>query len=125
MTTLTNTMQPVLDAIGFDATITLVAALGGTRQVLSAPPGPYDAVARLLGADAAARLVSAIGAGPLDIPRCLSWMLARRNEEICARYLAGETQAELALRFRLTERHVRNIVASQRDPSATTQGERA
>ena len=111
MQPLTQRMQPIIDAIGFDATITLVAALGGTRVYLSRSPD--SPVARAIGADHHAVLLHEIGAGPLDVPRCLNWVLARRNEEIIARSLAGETQDELARRFRLTDRHIRRILQTE------------
>ena len=112
---LTRAMQPIVDAVGFDAAITLVAVFGGTRPTLPARPGADDAISAVIGVDKAEQLVQRVGPGPLDVPRCLNWLAARRNEEICARYLAGETQTELARRFRLTERHIRRVVQASID----------
>jgi hypothetical protein len=119
---LVKSMQPIIDAIGFDAAISLAARFGGTTVFLAANTGPRDPLVNAVGTEAHARLVAALGVGPLAIARCLSWLLARRNEEIVNRYLSGETQAELALRFNLTERHVRSILRIERaDKAATVQ----
>lgn len=108
---LARSMHPIVDAIGYDLAIQLVARRGGTRVLVRASPDPRDAVSAAIGHDAAVMLAAAIGAGHLDVPRCLFWILARRNEEILARSAHGETQEELALRFNLTERRIRQIFA--------------
>ena len=123
-TTLARSMEPVIDAIGFDAALRLVTHFGGTRVLIVADPQERDPVSRAVGTDCARRLGVALGAGLLDVPRCMAWMLARRNEEIAARRRAGETQAELALRFGMTERHVRRVLAldDSDDDSTTADG---
>lgn len=108
MQPLTQRMQPFIDAIGYDATVSLVAALGGTRIYVSCRPD--SPVSTIIGAEASAQLRRAVGQEAVDLPRCLHWLLARRNEEIVARSMAGETQEELARRFRITERHVRRVL---------------
>lgn len=109
---LTQTMQPVIEAVGFDLAIELVALRGGTRVMVPRVPHESDALVQIIGMDAARTLLHFIGPGTFAVPRCMSWLLARRNEEICARALFGESQAELALRFRLTERHIGRIWAA-------------
>jgi hypothetical protein len=109
--TLTRSMQPVIEAIGFDAAIQLVSHCGGTRVLVSLDPKSSDRIVRAIGLEKACSLASAIGAGALDVPRCLSWLVLRRNEEIVARWDGCETQAELATRFGLTERQIRRIMA--------------
>lgn len=106
-------VQPIIDAIGFDGALHLVARRGGTRVYVSA--SPEGALAAAIGAHRAEMLTAAIGAGVLDVPKCMAWMLARRNEEICARYLYGETQADLAVRFGLTERRIWSILHTNED----------
>jgi hypothetical protein len=112
---LVSSMQPIIDCIGFDAAITLAAQLGGTRQKLAAEPSPRDPVVAAVGADLQKRLVAALGAGYLEIPKCMHWLIGRRNEEIVTRRLSGETHTELALRFGLTERSVRAILVAARN----------
>lgn len=113
---LAESMQPVVSAIGFDAALQLVARCGGIRVLIPAEPNARDVISQAVGVAAAQRLAEHIGHGLLDVPRCLNWLLMRRNEEISARYAHGETQAELALRFSLTERHVRRILAQDGAP---------
>jgi hypothetical protein len=108
--TLTHSMQPVIEAIGFDAAIQLVAHCGGTRVLVRLDPDASDRIVRAIGLDKARSLASAIGASALDVPRCVSWLVLRRNEEIVARWDGCETQAELAIRFGLTERQIRRIL---------------
>lgn len=111
---LTRSMQPIIEAVGFDAAVTLVARFGGSRILLAREPGERDNLSLLIGLSAARSLSQALGPGLLEIPRCVSWVIARRDEEIAARHLGGETHAELAIRFNLTERHIRNVLAEQR-----------
>lgn len=116
---LARTMQPIVDAVGFDAAIAFVSRFGGTRVWLRDAPLPSERcpVVRTVGEAAAVALVRAIGAGTLEVPRCMTWLLARRNEEIVARYDGGESQSELALRFNVTARQVRNILREARLPT--------
>lgn len=109
---LARSMQPIVEAIGFDAALRLSSHFGGTRVLVLADPHERDNVTRVIGIIAARALVASIGAGVLEIPRCMAWLLARRNEEIIARSLSGETQSDLALRFTLTERQIRNILGA-------------
>lgn len=115
---LTRSMQPIVDALGFDCALRLASHFGGTRVLVSADPSARDPLAVAIGAEAARALAATIGAGSLEVPRCTAWLIARRNEEIVARALGGESQAALALRFSLTERHIRNILAEDAPPVA-------
>lgn len=108
---LAASMQPVIDAIGFDAAVTLVSRFGGVTILMRARDD--DPLTLALGCTDATTLAAALGPGAMYIPRCMHWLLAKRNEEICARYLHGEPQSDLALRYRLSDRHIRNILASE------------
>lgn len=112
---LASSMQPVIDAVGYDAAIAIVSRWGGVTVTLRAQP--HCPIPQVLGVDAARKLESALGPGSLAVPRCMAWLLARRNEEIATRYAYGETQAELALRFGLTDRQIRRILGSEPDPA--------
>lgn len=115
---LVRSMQPVVDAVGFDAAIALVARWGGVTITLRSDP--HCPVPQAIGAEAARTLETALGRGAMQVPRCLSWLLARRNEEIVARSLFGETHADLALRFKLTERQIRRILVDAEVPAPPT-----
>ncbi|MCC6851041.1 MAG: hypothetical protein IT502_01915 [Rubrivivax sp.] len=103
-------MQPIIEAVGFDCALRIASHFGGTRVLVSSDPAARDPLAAVIGIEAARALAAAIGAGAFEVPRCTAWLIARRNEEIVARELGGESHAELALRFSLTERHIRNII---------------
>lgn len=113
---LAKSVMPIVDAIGYDLTVRLVARLGGTRVYLASSVHPRDELAQVIGLQAACHLVKQLGRGAFDVPRCQAWLMARRNEEIVNRWDAGETQRELALRFGLTERHVRSVIAAAGRP---------
>lgn len=115
-----RSMQPIIDVLGFDMALTLAGHFGGTRISLSRNPRPGDPICMIIGLDNALRLVRSIGAGQLEIPRCQAWLLGRRDEEIVARFLSGETHASLARRFGLTERHIRRVLGQ--DESINTPG---
>lgn len=113
---LARTVMPLVEAVGYDAAIAFVSRFGGTRVWLRIAPAPSEhcPVQRTVGEAAAAALARAIGAGAFDVPRCMTWLLARRNEEIVARYDSGESQNELALRFGITTRQIRSILRAAR-----------
>lgn len=106
----TKSMQPIVEAVGYDLALTLVARFGGTELRIPRHPDERDAIAQCIGVEAATRLAETFSSGRCELPRCAAWLQARRDEEISVRYNGGETQAELARRFRLTERHIRRIL---------------
>jgi len=111
---LVTSAQQIVDAIGYDAAITLIARHGGRSVILHEIPDGRDLVAQAIGQLTAQRLAQYLGAGPLALPRCAAWLVARRNEEVALRAASGETRSELAQRFGLTERHIYSILAMTR-----------
>jgi hypothetical protein len=119
-TPLTRTMQPVVEAIGFDAATILVTRFGGRRIYLALSPTAGNEVVSCIGAVAARRLAAIMGAGPFDVPRCLVWLAALRRERVVSDRAAGVTVADLAEAHGYTERHVWRIL---RDAELTTEDE--
>ena len=109
-TTLTRTMQPIIDAIGFEAAQALVKTYGGTRVYLPMEPRGLDDLVLCVGLAHSRALVAAVGSGPLEVPKCDGYLRARRNEAIEILSEAGVPQAEIARRFNLTERTIRNVL---------------
>lgn len=105
-----TTLSPIVEAIGPEAAAILVDRYGGTSISARRPE-----LASVIGPEAAARLAAAFAGERLDIPRARRWLASLRDAEISARHDAGETHAELALRFRLTDRRIRGILAGLRD----------
>lgn len=112
---LAASMQPVVEAIGYDLSVALVTRFGGTTISLRRSPPPDDPVALVIGPQARNALVDRLGCGQFEVPKCTAWLIARRDEEIRLRADAGELQADLARRFHLTERHIRRI-CNEHDP---------
>lgn len=115
---LARSMEPIVEAIGFDLAIALVSRFGGVRLAIPANAGPRDSLSMAIGIEGARLLTERLGPCLIELPRCANWLTTRRNEEIVTRWDHGETQAELALRFHLTERQIRNIVAAARGDGA-------
>lgn len=104
-------MGRLADLIGYQAAVALVTVFGGTRayirtRKLSRP----DPVREAIGEDAYNRLIGAGYRGEIEVPRCQAWIIARRDEAIVIRHQAGEPLADIAAAYKLTLRHVRNII---------------
>lgn len=69
-----------------------------------------DALVELLGAAAAAALISAYPGHRLFIPRCAQALRDTRDETIIADYSAGVAVPSLARQHQLTERQIRSIL---------------
>jgi hypothetical protein len=109
--------QQIVDAIGLDAAMTVIARWGGTTiNIPRAEPGPM--LVQVLGVDVARLLCASLGPGALPVPRALAWLTAQRDREIALRAAAGETRPALAQRFGVSERRVYQILAAaQKEPA--------
>lgn len=106
--------QQIVDAIGWDAAFTVIARWGGTTIDLPrAEPGPL--LVQALGTDVARLLCASLGPGKLAVPRAVAWMTAQRDREVIARRRAGETESDVARRFGLTDRRIRQILAASKE----------
>lgn len=105
-------VQRFIDVLGYDDAITIVTRWGGTTLYI---PDTVDGalrsqLSRVLGPDKAVLLGRKIGGGSISIPMCARMIAAQRDAEIVARQSDGEAVRDLALRFRLTERHIYRIL---------------
>lgn len=106
----------LVEAIGWHATLALIARMGGTTiNVPASDPGPHHALSLALGHDVARLLSASLGPDRLAVPRAMTWLLSFRDREIVARRAAGETEEQVALRFGLTSRRVRQVCAAAND----------
>lgn len=105
-------LDEIIATIGADAALRLVQAFGGITMAMGSD-APRE-LAPVVGIAAALRPVKRFSPGSLDVPRGSRWRGSHRNAELVARYAEGETQVSLALRFNLTERRIRQIIAAQR-----------
>lgn len=113
-TPLTRTMQPIIEAIGYDGALALVRYCGGCRVHLPKVIRANHLLVEYMGQELADALHRAIGPGTLEVPRCTTWLVARRNEEIEARNDGGESIDRLARRFGMTRRHIFRILREAR-----------
>lgn len=112
------TLREVAALIGLPATLTLVKHYGGVRLYIPKTLEPGHILIRLLGAEAAQRLVAHYMPGePFEVPRAVQLMRASRNRAIRLRAARGATAADIARDFAMTERHVWRILAGDdREP---------
>lgn len=102
----------IAELIGLPATLKLVERFGGVRVYVPQTMPPSHALVDLLGADAAERLSRAFGGDEhFDVPRCTLAARRLRDAALIADFLDGTSHRALALKYRLTERAVRKIIA--------------
>lgn len=105
--------QELVDLIGFEPTMALVRAFGGIP--LSIPKrvsggANYEAIAELVGQEAADKLVARYGGDRVKMPRCHRLLVVERWRRIIADAERGDTLNQIALRYRITERAVSMIL---------------
>jgi len=109
---LPNSLQDIAELIGLAATVKLVETYGGVRIYVPQTIEPDHALAALLGHDNALRLARAYGGHEhFDLPRATLAVKRARDAALTADYLAGISYRQLALKYQLTERGVRKIIA--------------
>lgn len=104
--------QEIRQFIGDEATAKLVARYGGTIIYIPIKLKCDHPLSQLLGEDTAKKLADEFGGLAVEVPRDLTLQLVQRNNLIQADRDAGMTQSQLALKYRLTQRTIRNIVNS-------------
>lgn len=116
------TAQLIAHLIGLPKTLELIQAYGGMTFPVSKRSAPlglirYEALAEVVGVDAADVLTMHFGGDVLSIPKCAAAMRGMRDRRLRADFdrltrKMGSTDAagELARRFSLTERQVWRIL---------------
>lgn len=117
---LPESLVDVADVIGLSATLALVEKAGGVRIYVPERLGDDHRLIEWLGRDAAVKLSEAYAMEELVVPRCAEQLRNVRNRCIRQERSLGASTAELALRYRLTERQVFTIL-SREDESASDQ----
>lgn len=104
--------RAIAELIGMPATLKLVERFGGVRIYVPQTVPPSHALVDLLGRDAADRLAIAFGGDEhFDIPRCTLAARRVRDAQLVADFLGGMSHRLLAIKYQLTERGVRKIIA--------------
>lgn len=104
--------RAIAELIGMPATLKLVERFGGVRIYVPQTVPPSHALVDLLGRDAADRLAIAFGGDEhFDIPRCTLAARRVRDAQLVEDFLGSMSHRLLAIKYQLTERGVRKIIA--------------
>lgn len=106
---LPESLQAIADLIGTPAALKIAERWGGTRLYIPEDPGEDHELAKLIGIEAARALGDEYAGERIEIPKADCWGRAVRDSLIREARTNGQSQASLALEYRLTERQVRNI----------------
>lgn len=113
---LPGVLQAFSELIGMDATLRIVESYGGIRLHIPKRYDPDHPLAKLIGHANAVRLSEEYGGEEhFDIPRCVAAARAARDAVIRAERANGATHRELALKHRMTERNIRNILGVEEE----------
>lgn len=112
---LPDSMTPVVDAIGVSAALSLVHVYAGTRLYVPQAEnlGEEHPICRLLGRPLTLRLCQAVGGDYISVPVGRALLKAERDRQIVERADRGESQAEIARAYGVTERWVQDFLRSR------------
>jgi len=104
-------LQEIAELIGLPATLKLVSHYGGVRLYVPKRLSADHILVTIVGEAAALKLVEQFGGlDHFDIPKAQAISVALRNRKIREEY-PSLSQRKLALKYGLTERQVRKILA--------------
>jgi len=113
-TLLPGVLREMNELIGITATMAIVQQFGGVRLYVPVNVPADHILIELIGVHNAEKLVDRFGGQEhFDIPKAEAALRHVRDIEI-KRCWPGISQRELALKYRLTERRVREILGSER-----------
>lgn len=105
-------LKEMSDIIGLEATHKLVSAYGGTRLRVPVKMPETHPLAELLGLEAARALSCHYGLEEFDVPTASAAIKRARNHRMyLEHHEEGVSARRLALKYRLTERRVWEILA--------------
>lgn len=106
-------MEEVLEAIGEPAATLLTDTFGGGTFYIPEKydeNGVFNEIVKVIGQTAADIMVSVAGGELVCIPKLFAAKLQRRNEEIFNARRSGASLRELALKYRISQRHVHSCI---------------
>ncbi|WP_434147942.1 Mor transcription activator family protein [Methylocaldum gracile subsp. desertum] len=107
---LPRVLQEIASLVGPENAVKIARAYGGVRLYVPRRMKPDHPLAELVGFENARALSTAFGGLPhFDIPQVYRLLLEARNRAILKDRSQGMSVRELALKYRLTEKHVHNI----------------
>lgn len=115
-------LQEMADLIGLPATLKLAQHYGGVRLYVPKTLPEDHVLIDIVGEAAARKLVEQYGGlVHFDIPKAQAVSVALRNSKIRAEWPAL-SQRQLALKYHLTERQVRKILAMEQQDESRQMG---
>lgn len=111
---LPTSILDLIEVVGIPAALAIVRERGGIRLYVPHLADPEHQIAEWIGIDAMQALVDVFAGEEIEIPRCDRALRAERAYHIGQRYDAGESQAELARAYAMTERNIKLILAKRR-----------
>jgi len=102
--------RDIADAIGLDATRSLIDWRGGTRLSVPHVMKANHAIARQIGTKAALALAEKCGGLQFHVPRVSTVIRSARNRTIRSEFDAGARIPDLCSRFGLCENAVRRVL---------------
>ncbi|MDD5461961.1 MAG: Mor transcription activator family protein [Methylococcales bacterium] len=110
-------MDEILKAIGEPAATLLTDAFGGGIYYIPEKcdkTGVFNEIVKVIGQAAADVMVKLAGGELVSIPQQFAEKLQRRNEAIFNERRAGAGMRELALKYRMSQRHVHSCIKKHR-----------
>ena len=103
--------QEIRQLMGEEETAKLVEKFGGgAPKYIPLKVNPEHPLAELLGLESAQRLCDEYGGLEISFPRNVSLLREKRNILIKEDYAAGMSQGQLAMKYQITVRYIREIV---------------
>lgn len=85
-------------------------SVGNGFMYVPKKPKPGRVLVEIIGPVAARKLCDVYGGRTIRVPQCSLMRRSKRDQEIRSLACSGEHQAEIARRFGMTDRHVRNVL---------------
>ncbi|MFZ1327020.1 MAG: Mor transcription activator family protein [Candidatus Contendobacter sp.] len=116
---LTSKIGVLVDALGWEGVLRLLRAYGGLRIYLPKPHilSAEHPLAHALGLETAVALCRQVGcSGDFDVPTGRNFYCQLRDRNLHAAHQQGASIRTLAVRFHLSERRVRRVLARGTPP---------
>jgi hypothetical protein len=108
--------QTLLDLIGEAAFDDLCAVFGGTKLSIHRSDACLMRLTPIVGKDTAIKIINMMNGEMIEIPKAQLARINQRNQSIGQDSAAGMTQREMAMKYDLSERQIRNILNSPNHP---------
>jgi Mor family transcriptional regulator len=109
---LPENLKDIIQVIGLQSALKLVEELGGIRMYIPEKLSTKHVLIQAVGKTDAEKISRHYAGDYLYFPRCMDALRSMRNASIINDRNQGTPTATLALKYKLTERQVQNILAA-------------